>query len=263
MIEKDQMDQCNGEVMNLTQCLLWKWNATSNGIDSLKEIHDELVDHQPDIISIDINLWFWFRIKWYGKDDPIDYRNMDDDSLMKEYTHNVTEFFNAFQQYLPNVSTWAMTTAITTTPKSRVKASRVSLVNEAIRNFTNGHNNNNNNHTYPTDSLKQIPTLVDWDEMTKNLPRDKILHDGVHGKYFFNRAIGNVYLNALAAAAAKSTSSSINSSSSSSSNLDETDFSSSNLNRQSIIITSSSSSSNLDETDFSSSNLNRQNIIVT
>ena len=50
-----------------------------------------------------------------------------------------------------------------------------------------------------TDTNKVI--LMDWEEMSANMTRDEILGDDVHGRYFFNLAVGNIYLNALAAGA--------------------------------------------------------------
>jgi len=176
---------CEGRVP-LRECLLGKFEACSNGVDSLREMHHGLVP-QPDMVVINMNLWFWFRMQWYGRNDEKDYNHMSPGNISRAYQQNFTILLQAAQDYLPNVTTWVARTSLLPKPKARIQPHRVALINRAIQEYTE-----RNPHV----------AFLDWQAMitSSNISKEELFQDDLHGKHFFNLGVGNVYLNALAAA---------------------------------------------------------------
>eukprot|EP00523_Entomoneis_sp_CCMP467_P005175 CAMPEP_0168749140 /NCGR_PEP_ID=MMETSP0724-20121128/16552_1 /TAXON_ID=265536 /ORGANISM="Amphiprora sp., Strain CCMP467" /LENGTH=371 /DNA_ID=CAMNT_0008797019 /DNA_START=11 /DNA_END=1123 /DNA_ORIENTATION=- len=159
------------DTVPLKECLFSKWKKCSNGVDSIKEMHDGLAA-QPDIAVINVNLWFWYRLQYYRGAYEMNHLQMDPSNLAAAYLRNLTIFFEAAQEYLPNVSTWLTRASLLprTSGRTRISADRVSLINGALKDFTDS---NRQQQVQQKQKWKHIG-FMDWQAMASNLNRSEI-----------------------------------------------------------------------------------------
>ena len=60
--------------MDLASCLKKKWDVSCNTADGMECMRNSrCANHRPpDFVFFDVNLWFWFRMQWYGSLDEKD-----------------------------------------------------------------------------------------------------------------------------------------------------------------------------------------------
>jgi len=191
--ERGQNPACSPD-LDLSVCLKKKWDASCNAVDSMKCMSDPTcsVHKTPDLVLINANIWFWFRMGWYGKLDEKDYLSMSWAKVEDEFISNMTTAVHTLTgDYLKGVKLVALQTSPGTKMSSRVAMPKVMHINSAIRTLTA---NLNAVGVDPPVGLLEPEHMgqLGWD-------RDQFLFDDMHPKFAFNHAVANILLNALAA----------------------------------------------------------------
>ena len=176
---RQQTPECDAKD-DLASCLRLKLGSASNAFYNLTDI-------RPDLIVFQSNLWFWFRMQWFGKYDETEWLKRPWDEVMQSYRNNLSVAVGVLRDVYPSARLLSLHTAASA-PESagriRVANLKISHANAAMR----------------VVAAEQNLPLVDWDIMAhRGWSRNEILADDMHPKVVFNRAVATVYLNALAA----------------------------------------------------------------
>ena len=178
--------------LDLASCLQKKWNASCNSADSFRCMHDpSCPNHRPpDFIFYNNNLWFWFRMGWYGSLDEKNWMDHSWQDIQESYMANATIVVQTLTEYFPDVKLVALQTSVGTKIKGRVTQDKVMHINAAIRELAL---NLNYNSDIPPVGLLELEHMghLEW-------IRDDFLYDDSHPQAVFNDAVSNILLNALA-----------------------------------------------------------------
>jgi hypothetical protein len=168
---------------DLASCLRRKLGGAGNALCNLSGV-------KPDLIMFQSNLWFWFRMQWYGVKDEIEWLKQPWSKVMQSYRNNVSVAVKVLQDMFPSAQLVALHTAVST-PETAHSGRRIRVANLKISHA---------NAAMRVVAAEQNLPLVDWDIMAhRGWSREGFLADDMHAKVGFNRAIATVYLNALAA----------------------------------------------------------------
>ena len=180
---RGQKPWCSGST-GLRECLRKKWNSTCNQKFGMRCISEKTcMNRHPDIIVYNNNVWFWFRMNWYGKSDEIDFQSMSWDSILKKDMQNTTQVLEELRDIFPQTKLIVLHTQVGTTTSARVPMRKVLHSNSAIRDIASSP---------PQDPLMEVDHMAHagWSRKT-------VLTNDIHPKLLFNTAVVNRLLNAF------------------------------------------------------------------
>ena len=193
--QRGQKPECNTQ-LNLAYCLQKKWNATCNSYVSLKCMGDAScpTHRPPDIVFYNMNLWFWFRIGWFGKLEEVNYPSMPWQDIEESYMYNATIVLHTLtREYLRDVKVVILQTSPGTKAVGRVVMPQVMHINSVIRELASNWNSGGGFEAMPPVGLLELEHMghMGWN-------REQFLRDDIHPQIAFNIAVSNILLNALA-----------------------------------------------------------------
>ena len=189
---RGQRPECEG-AMDLAACYEKKQRAACNARYGFACMMSGEC-RQPDLVLMNSNLWFWFRMMWAKFDERPWQFGVGWSELMESYRENATVWVRELQRTLPDVHTWGYHTTVVTSDRdgttpgkaiTRVKGYRIAQVNSAIR-------------TLAADPELRL-TLMDWAAIAHGgWDLQSRFADDIHPREVLNRAFANLLLNALA-----------------------------------------------------------------
>lgn len=190
--ERGQNPVCEPD-MNLASCLKKKWDVSCNNNTSLRCMANTSCTgaRPPDMILVNVNLWFWFRMQWYGRFDEINFQDMPWSDVEDAYMSNMTTVVSALTDYMKSTKLVVLQTSPGTKTPSRVSLDRVMHINSAIRSLVVDLNLVKKD--IPPIGLLELEHMghMGWD-------REQFLYDDLHPQFAFNYAASNILLNVLA-----------------------------------------------------------------
>ena len=154
---------------------------------------------QPDLVMVNVNLWYWWRLKFYGKRGGGGGASRLDEWRLRgrrSFEANLTALVHSLRMRLPETALWALhTSVLPVSGHARVSLGQVAQTNAAIRAVARAAERDGAER-----GIAGRLALFDWEQILHlGWSRQSVLADDIHPRAPFNTAVGGVYLDALAA----------------------------------------------------------------